>query len=406
MLGKFIGFAFAGKLITVISGALLVVPVFLLSRKWFNEKIALIAAFLSSMSPEYIYKSSTQVHPQTLGMLLFTFCLFTIYKATIEKHKLSRIISVILVSLLILTYPNFAGYLGIIAGISLLIQDFRSLPVLFTIFIVATLSSWFWIIKFFQANPQPGMLFPFYWPPTHMVLIPFRLGIITIIAALYVFPSEIKKFKSRIWLFSWCTIFLILSFVTVTYPMPPSRFLMYLTTPISILGAIGIYKFLKKHKTFFQKIMVSRTLKIGFVLLCVVVFIFPSVFLIKTVLIEMNSVTPNSYEAYYWMADHLSEKDKIVADADPVTFWYHPTSFIPSSESKQILTSSEIKRELRINNITYVYLQAPWKGFLNSYLKLPMRKTEKIGVNENLLSNFPIVFQNEEIMIYNTSAIV
>ncbi|MBR9705802.1 hypothetical protein GOV14_02085 [Candidatus Pacearchaeota archaeon] len=401
LFGTVIGFALSAKIISSFFGALIVIPVYLIGKKWYNEDVGLIAAFLSTTAPDHVYYTATRVHPQSLGILLFSFSILIFYKAIVEKNKMSIVASILILLILILTYSPLAFWGMVIIILCVMLSDVKSLPKVFVIYTTTGFFSSFWLLKFLQHNPDVHFTFWWikFWPPTNPLLTPFRVGIITVIASLYIMPLALKDLKQKTWLFVWISVFLILSFFMVTEPTPPSRYLTHLSIPLSILGGYGIWKFVNNNELTVKKLINSQIGKISLIFLCFVIFIVPNIFLVNALLINRDSVSPSSYEAYYWIADHVNEGEMILADADDITYWYNPTNFLSRSKSEKIFASADINESLIKNRITYTYIQKP----PNPFFTYTPQTFEPIVFDKNILGGFPVAFHNEDIIIYNTS---
>ena len=72
-----------GQLVSVIFGALLVLPVFWAGKILFNERTGLYAALLTAVLPPFIY-SSTEIRVVSLYTTLFIFSLCLIYRSAIR----------------------------------------------------------------------------------------------------------------------------------------------------------------------------------------------------------------------------------------------------------------------------------------------------------------------------------
>ncbi|MEK6904641.1 MAG: glycosyltransferase family 39 protein [Nanoarchaeota archaeon] len=105
---------FTARIISVIFGALLIFPVYMLARRLYNEKVALVSALITAVYPALAYISTITYSDSLYLFLLYNLFYFG-YRALEEKKRSLYAISGLLGGLLYLARPEGAFYTFLIA---------------------------------------------------------------------------------------------------------------------------------------------------------------------------------------------------------------------------------------------------------------------------------------------------
>ena len=106
-------YIFAGRLVTIIAGSFVVIPVYMLAKDMFNETIGFVAACFICFYPPIAYQS-TQVLTEPVTMLMATFAIY--YGMKLLEHYSLRyaILAGVLTGLLYLNHPKSLGFFCVI----------------------------------------------------------------------------------------------------------------------------------------------------------------------------------------------------------------------------------------------------------------------------------------------------
>ena len=93
---------FCGKMVSVISGALLVIVLYLFAKKLYSKKVALMSVLLIAFYPDYVY-CSTEVMTESLYIFLRTAAILIGLSALKTNKKISFVVTGIVIGLCYLT---------------------------------------------------------------------------------------------------------------------------------------------------------------------------------------------------------------------------------------------------------------------------------------------------------------
>lgn len=116
-------FEFAGRLVSVLFGSLLIIPLFFIAKWAFNEKVGIIASILIVLYPN-LSKISSQVAPESTFIFLFLIGLIVSWLAISKEKNVFFLLSGLIWGICYLTRPEGFGYLVLLLIIGL-IQFFK-----------------------------------------------------------------------------------------------------------------------------------------------------------------------------------------------------------------------------------------------------------------------------------------
>jgi hypothetical protein len=136
---------FAGRMVSMVSGMLLIYVSFLFMRRFWGERVALYGAFLVAFHP-YLSRNSTLVLSESVATLLFASAVFLFYRGLKEDRTGDICFSGLLLGLTYLTRPEFIIYFAPLS-ILLLIKKRYVHTVLFLICFSLLVGAYLYYLK-------------------------------------------------------------------------------------------------------------------------------------------------------------------------------------------------------------------------------------------------------------------
>lgn len=105
---------FAGRLVSIISGSLLAIPVYFLAKEIFDKKVGYTSAILVAFYP-FLVDFSLKVLTEVLFSFLLVALILLLWCAIIREKNVLYFFTGIVLAFLYLTKPEAIGYIGIVA---------------------------------------------------------------------------------------------------------------------------------------------------------------------------------------------------------------------------------------------------------------------------------------------------
>jgi len=114
----------SARLVSVVSGSLVVLPVYFLSKKIFNEKVGLISAFLLAVHPSLAF-SNTNAMPESFYTMITILGIYLAWKVIWKKSIFLALSTGFLFGSAYLSKPEGLGYFIVFLGFSFLFFLFQ-----------------------------------------------------------------------------------------------------------------------------------------------------------------------------------------------------------------------------------------------------------------------------------------
>lgn len=115
---------FAGRFVSVVAGGLLVVPVFLLARSFYDRGVAALAASLVVVFPVLVYYSA-QLLTESVYVLLFTTGVLAGWRALVRSRPASYLSAGLVFGACYLLKPEAIGFVFLLAALALVAARLR-----------------------------------------------------------------------------------------------------------------------------------------------------------------------------------------------------------------------------------------------------------------------------------------
>ena len=357
---------------------IIILLMYLLSRILFNDKVALLSTFLTTIIPTSFFMGGPLLpFPRLMGDALFLFCIYIFLKLCTNKDNLNYMI---LVGIGIFSLSNIHTFSVLIFSLVFLLAVLLSKKKLqkkyfFIICLFILISQIvFWIPLLLnyglpKLNSNSLLAVKAFHPTIDFLESQFGLLIIIFFIS---FPIIIKKFKCKdykhqtIFVFSWLILNLLISqlcFIGLCFL--PSRFLYESVYPLIILSSLGLINL-------FGGGILLKYIRLGMGFIILVLFIFQFAEIYEWSLdVKRDIINKSQDEALEWLKQNSLKEDKVLTDewscyhiagiserqCIHVTGFYTDYGEITGEVSKMFL---ELNNTLLLEyNVSYIYIHNP-----------------------------------------------
>ncbi|HLD98446.1 MAG TPA: glycosyltransferase family 39 protein [Candidatus Nanoarchaeia archaeon] len=377
----FLKISFLIEFIMPFIGALSVILIFILGKKLFNEKIALISSLFFALIPLHTYYSG-KILTDVFSVFFILLTILFFWKGFEENSNYFKLLFGILFAFSLLArysslwfIPIFFFYLLLTRKNLLFLKD-KYLWFSITLFFIILAP--FFIYSFFTYNNFLGALIhaskaSIYWGGSSSWYFYFKywlnmfsiIGIVFLFSLIYIFYKKDFLKKPILFVILWFLIFLIMALMT---QHKEDRYIMSIVPSICLISSYGLSKLDYK---FNNKLY----------LIIIFILIFSNFFLFYNIYTTYNNTNSFCFKETVRYINHLNESVLMVTENPPITFYYthQESSYYPTTIN--ITTLNEIKNSSN-KRVLFVFNK------LNSGLE-----NEKYGdLKELLQQNYNLIF--------------
>jgi len=243
---------FAAQLLVAISGSIGVIVIYFIGKEFFNEKIALFAAFALALTGLHITRTGGMIRPDGLAMLVIPLVIYFVYT---QKYKYAGILSVILALLSKISSLYLAGFLLFWTAVSKFYKKDVNRAAIMWIVVLMALTYFLWFISL------PYSINEFF---SNYSFSSAEMSYFSLLSILFYFSFPwffaivgIAKVRSPIFLKIWIL-------YSVLFALPGVRLGLFVTMPVALFAGAGIY-FIYERISPYRKVFFAFVLILAFI---------------------------------------------------------------------------------------------------------------------------------------------